>query len=384
VGAAGPEALKQALRDVGATGAIDVRVSGAGDARPLQPLRPLAVCTSGAAATLRSAASAGAAGALRGYCNGQTLEIEARAAHGAPVVLRLPPATAGMERLLMAELEGDDGVMPSLRPVLLTRDAAVAAEVEAALGALEDDAEAEGCILALGHALTAGAPAVVVRLAAEVAAAHGLDVTLARLCTPLAALGACPRGTDTPLHAAARSGDVGRVRSARTVLGCSAGGASAVGVRGSTPLHAAASLPAPAPRAAMLRELCSPADGTAPLAWLAARDDSGATPAQLAAAHAGAHDATGALDAELRMRLTGASGRARAALRSARDTDGFFIPEMAAEVAAERLTAQGDADAAALLCATLQLPHAMVSADTRRLGAQQCDRCAARSCPAEA
>jgi hypothetical protein len=365
VGAAGPEALQQALRAIGATGAIDVRVRRAGDARPLPPLRPLAVCTSGAAATLQSSAPAGAAGALRAYCCGQTLAVEARAARGAPVALRLPPASACMEGLLMVELqlEGDDGALPRLRPVLLTRDAAVAAEVAAALGALEDDAEAEGCILALGHALTVGAPAAVVRLAAEVAAARGLGATLQRLCAPLAALGACPPGTDTPLHAAARSGDAGRVQRARTVLGCGAGVPSAVGVRGATPLHAAASLPAPEPRAAMLRELCSPDDGTAPLAWLASRDGSGATPAQLAAAHAGAHDATGALDAELRMRLAGASGRARAALRSARDTDGFFIPEMAAEVAAERLTAQGDADAAALLCATLQLPHQILSAD---------------------
>ena len=368
VGAAGPAALKAALGAAGAAGGIDVSTSVGVASTPLPPLRPAAVCSAAASSmALASAAPAAADGVLRAFCCGRTLALQARAQRGRSVALRLPPAAAGLEGLLMVQLEEDGNGSESgsgsgneygFRPVLLTRDAAVAAEVAAALDRCDDVAEAEGCVLALGHALTAGAPAAVVRLAARLAAARGWGATLAHLRALLAASGPTPAGEDTALHAAAASGDASRAQLARDMLGDAAGNASSTGAHGITPLHIAAAIASGCARAAMLRELCtSHDDGKAPIAWLSARDARGDTPAQLVAAQPGAHAATGALDAELRVRLAEAAVRARAALRQARDCDGYFVAELACEVAADRLAAEGDADAAAMLRATLQLPY---------------------------
>jgi hypothetical protein len=245
-----------------------------------------------------------------------------------------------------------------LRPVLLTRCAAVAAEV-ASLGAACDDAgissaateaEADAVLLAIGHALAPGAPASVVRLAAAAAAQRRWHATLARLL-PAAVAAGLLAGEDSLLHAAARSG-CARIVAAVRAAGAACGCAGSVGARGVMPLHLAASLRDAAAREAVLAALCD-GDASAPLAWCAARDASGRTPAQYAAAAGGAAVA----DAALRARLAVAGKAAAAALRHTQDELGIFAPQHALETASATLSASGGQaalDAISVLCVMLQ------------------------------
>ncbi len=243
-------------------------------------------------------------------------------------------------------------VRTRLRPVLLTRDADVVAEVAslASLASALDD-EAESIVLTIGHALAPNAPAALLRLAALLAVQRRWHATLARLLPALVAASAStaastpPEGEETLLHAAARCGDA-RIVAALLQAGaaCGACGSESGSAGGATPLHLAAALPDASARSAVLVALVH--DASAPLAWLAARDAAGRTPAQVAAAHGNRNDdgTAAALDTALRGRLLAARAAAVAALAHVRDERGVFAPQHALEVAAAALAAAASSD----------------------------------------
>jgi hypothetical protein len=161
----------------------------------LPPMRPLAVC-SAAPAVLRSVAPCAASGPLLVRVGGATLCLppDAASAQAGECASCALPALPGAQGLALLELCVAGGAR--LRPVVLTADAAIAAE----LAALGDDADAgtpgcctaagaEAVALAVGGALAPGAPAALLRLAAAAAARHALHATLATLLQRLAASG---------------------------------------------------------------------------------------------------------------------------------------------------------------------------------------------------
>ena len=350
--------------------------------RRLPPLAPLALLST-AAGELRLAPGSDGAAAASGtqalpplLCrlHGQYLLLEVRG-HVACV-----PATdaEGVALVESAPLEnGDDGDAASAarprpaapRPVLLTRDAAIAAEVAAAAAALPADAAAaraalEAAVVALGHALRPEcATPLLARAAIEAlhrgwaAAARRLVPCLAERLEGVAESGggsastpgaggrsssssqgasappsapydeggdddvAAPHGV-TLLHAAAASGNA---ELAALVLRYGPerrfGAAATPGPGGATPLHLACR----ADSAAVAELLTAAAGGgddddsdatvddaaSAVLAWFTAHDDAGSTPSRMAAAP-GASTALADLDVALRQRLRAGSRLARA------------------------------------------------------------------------
>ena len=234
------------------------------------------------------------------------------------------------------------------RPVLLTRDAAIAAEVngtEAALptapaaAASAARASLEAAVIALGHAMRPGCPLQLLARAAAAALHHGWGVASERLVPDLAARlaeaeaggahgssddVAAPRGV-TLLHAACASG---RPDLAALVVRC--GGAAGrlgapwrPGPGAATPLHVAVRAPprpggdgaAVAARLTCVDAAAGPAAieaaARALVAWFSAHDVAGRTPSHMASAP-GAPLGLALLDAALRPRLRDGAVLARA------------------------------------------------------------------------
>ena len=347
----------------------------------LPPLRPLALCST-ADSRLASAQplQAPAPGRLICRLHGQHLRLgdDAALTPGAPLSAKLPACNAdGVAFFEAAPLAGgDDAALPATsRPVLLCRDAAVAAEV-ATLGDAIDamppgaaaDAAAEAAerlVIALGFALRGGDECPPRLAAAALAAAltQGWSATVAALlhrAPPLSKSkrrsAAAMKGAETALHAAARCG---RLEMLQAVLTHEAFASGRLGRAGSpaadgvTPLHLAATLRAPGAASAAVTALME-GDACAPLAWFAARDARGATPAQLAAA--AAWDGADAAAAAMAQRL--AAGRAAAAEACAAEAEALEleVPELVWEAALASLAATPGATAAtarALLLAAL-------------------------------
>jgi hypothetical protein len=176
------------------------------------------------------------------------------------------------------------------RAVLLTPDAAAAAEVCAGLAHVSD-AEASAVVTLCGAALLAGAPARTTRAAASCAAQRGWNNLLRAYLNDLAAsVPPCAEDADDddddaredmPMHGAARGGNAAAVR----LLARTPGGGDALSVDdvGATPLHYAARLRRGAARHATLRALLA-SHPAARRAFDTARDATGRTPAQYAAA----------------------------------------------------------------------------------------------------
>ena len=209
------------------------------------------------------------------------------------------PATGaeGAARFWLAT-EGGNG--SASRAVLLTTDAAIAAEVSVALDA-ENDANAEEherLICALGAALRPGCPARVVAAAAHATLRRGWSATSARL---LPALLTALVGTDvdgvaaarTLLHAAALSGDVQLVRLTLLHGGSdhAFGAPETADEHGITPMHLAAA----AGYESVIKELAL-ATPNALLAFFYVRSLEGkVTPADVARATGGAAAETSAV-----------------------------------------------------------------------------------------
>jgi hypothetical protein len=354
----------------------------------LPPLRPLALCVaaparvaSRAAAPAPAPAAQGAppAGGYRLLCSlhGQHIaaRLDAPLSFNAPFAATLPPLAAegvALFEAVPADASCDAAAVAPARPrpVLLTRDAAIAAEV-ATLGARLDamppgpasDAAsdaAECLIAALGYALRASpsdeAQACSQRLLSlsiDAALAYGWRATAAALLARVPPVG-LPGGV-TPLHCAVRSGRQDALE-AVTRHACfadgrfgHAGGAASGGV---TPLHLAAALPVNG--VAVVSALAA-VDASTPLAWFAARDAAGVTPA--AAAAAARMPGGEALTAALAARLAGARALATHTCDAVAEQHGLCIAELIWEAALEALhVAPGDvaATARAVLHAALR------------------------------
>ena len=257
-----------------------------------------------------------------GRLHGQNIaQLRCTALPDGSLRLRLPATGAeGAARLWLA---AEGGTGSASRVVLLTADAAVAAEVAAALDA-EDGAheeEHERLICALGAALRPGCPARVVAAAAHASLRRGWAATSARLLPALltALVGADADGlaaARTLLHAAALSGDVQLVRltlqhgSSNNAFGAP----ETADERGIMPMHLAAA----AGDGAVIKELAM-ATPSALLAFFYVRSHDGKlTPADVARATGGAAAET---SATLRRRLEAARELA-AALAAGADGKG--------------------------------------------------------------
>ena len=376
----------------------------------LPPLRPLALHVSSDAAEARvvrcvDAPAPGCAGAVLCRLHGQNVERMAvyppptdadgtrsrsslKAAPGRQLGVRLPEGldSEGVALFSVAYAGYGPGEARA-RPVLLTRDAAIAAEVaqlaaevDAAPPASKEQAEeaAEALVACVGHALRPGAPIEVLMPAAEAAMRRGWTATSARLLTALRAtlLGEadCPVGPEgsmsgrrrTAAAAAAAAGDeagpptllhaaccAGVAASKLVPLTLMLGGPErlfgspcARGPGGVTPLHLAATLADGAAAQALADD--SP---MATLAWFCSRAEvaGGATPAALAVRG-------GAGPAALHARLLGSLSEAQQLAR------GFL--DAAAEEAADEAADEDAAKEAALRRAMRRLSDAQKARDT--------------------
>ena len=154
-------------------------------ARP-PPLLPMAVHASdGGACVLSAAGGARLSASLAARCGAAVLPVELRPDGSLAVVV------GGKEGTLLLEAV-PDGVplhrAGAPRPVLLTSDAAIAAEVAAALPGALSAAAAENAVLLLGAALGDEMPSLRVAAAAStLAAVLGLPATLLRVTSALRA-----------------------------------------------------------------------------------------------------------------------------------------------------------------------------------------------------
>lgn len=317
-------------------GGIAVAEAGRLHARPrmlatpsLPRASPLALLSTsrGEVALLPDGTSPGEPLLLRCLLHGQVLRFErGRESDGAALVAvgdgrrsaALRACGAEGVALLCAASGDDDDADAALRaaaapprPLLLTPDAALVAEVAAAEAELLEAEAAgtpgapawrralEGALLALGHALRPGcSPALVARAAAS-ARALGLRHALRRIVSAVEAVSADGLAPATPgratlLHALALAGDAG------------AAGATA---------------------------LCE-LDADAAAMWLFAHDGAGLTPSQLAAEWPAAF---GALDAALRARYATSAKVAAAAAAAVGSCAGIFVPTERAATAAALL-----------------------------------------------
>ena len=272
--------------DGAAAGPGNTPVSAAGDAalpRPPQ-LQPLALLST-AAATLN--APKGWAGPPPGMqlwlrLNGQVIKLQCKS--GAVTL----PALNGAEGAAHIWLAKEGAAGGAARTVLLTRDAAIAAEVASANA---DDEATQQLLCAIGAALRPGcAPRVLAAATAE-ALSRGWVAVSSRLLPLLRAAvdaGACDADAGIAarrtLHAAALSG---RPELAQLTLSLSAdgklGAPNAQHGRGITPMHLAA-MAGDGATAAVLAG-ASPA---ALVAWFCVRNSEGATPADVACGSAAA------------------------------------------------------------------------------------------------
>jgi hypothetical protein len=332
---AGPLRAWLAGRRLGVRCAGGAEAGGAGEEAAAAPaalprLRPAALLSTApgelrcAAPTLPLPADVALHCRVHGQCVTAELRCTATAAAGAAaggLRLTLPPIGAdGAARLWLAAEGGAGGAS---RPVLLTTHADVAAELAPALDGVADEAEREGLTCVLGAALRPGCPARVVAAAAHAALRAGWAATSARLLPVLAAAlaaAACDAearaAATTLLHSAALSCSAHLVRLTlhHGGRGHCFGAPHAADERGVTPMHLAAAA-AGGGAAALALAAASPA---ATVAWFAACDASGATPADVARAAGGTAADTHAV---LRRRLHAARDSATL-LAAAPDADG--------------------------------------------------------------
>lgn len=373
----------------------------------LPPLRPLALHVSGDGVEARvvrgiDAPAPGCAGPVLCRLHGQNVErmtaypppadadgtrsrSSLKAAPGRQLGVRLPEGldSEGVA-LFSVAYPGYGPGEARARPVLLTRDAAIAAEVaqladevDASPPGTSEEAEeaAEALVACVGHALRPGAPIEVLMPAAEAAMRRGWAATSARLLTAMRAtlLGEsdCPEGSSsgrrrTAAAAAAAAGDeagpptllhaaccAGVAASKLVPLTLMLGGPErlfgspcARGPGGVTPLHLAATLADGAAAQALADD--SP---MATLAWFCSRAEAvgGATPAALAVRG-------GAGPAGLHARLLGSLSEAQQLARDHLNA--------AAEEAADDVADEDAAKEAALRRAMRRLSDAQKAANT--------------------
>ena len=339
----------------------------------LPPLRPLALCSSSPGALASVAAPAGAGFRVLARMHGQLLRVQAeQPAAGGVLRVAVPACHADGVVLFEAEPLGDAGgssavlapASVSARPVLLCRDTAIAAEVASlgdALAALPSGTAADAALAAseqlvvlLGYALRPMGECAPRLLALALAAAmcRGWVATTAALLSRVPPGGAADAVGGSPLHAAARSGrlDVlNAVLSHASYADGRLGHAGTPDVNGCTPLHAAVALPGGA-AAAAVAAMTAVDPGTS-LAWFAARNARGITPAAaaIAAGWPGVREASVALAA----RLSAGRNAAAAACAAVTEEQGLGIPELIWEAALERLAAERS-DVAAVACSVLR------------------------------
>ena len=165
-------------------------------ARP-PPLEPLAVhATEDGACVLSAAGGARLTGPLAARCGAAVLPVELRPDGS----LAVRPGRREGAMLVEAVPEGTPlHRAGAARPVLLTTDAAIAAEVAAALPGVLSAEAAEAAVLLLGAALSAELPSLrVAAAAATLAAALGLPATLRSMTSALRARCATDRVTFEP------------------------------------------------------------------------------------------------------------------------------------------------------------------------------------------
>ena len=172
------------------------------------------------------------------------------------------------------------------RAVLLTTDAAIAAEVSASLDSEDDDAVAEQFVCALGTALRPGCAPRVLAAAAETSLRRGLVATSTRLLTALQAALVSDADADsaaaarTLVHAAVLSRSPDLIQLTLQLGRDGLFGAPGAAVEGGvTPMHLAA-----AAGDSTIALALATATSTATLLWFAARSATGAAPADVAAA----------------------------------------------------------------------------------------------------
>jgi hypothetical protein len=359
------------------------------------PVRPLAAlstnavtvtcapCATGDDDPLAASATSTAGGvSLEARMHGHVLRLLPHPLSSARGATLPPMGTEGIV-LFETSLSYDDGsasdahLTPPPRPMLLTRDADIAAEV-AALGAGCDDDDdeagaAELVVTVIGHALRADASVSVLAAAAAAATLLGCVATLRRLLPALRASAERHAPSSAP-HAALlaarggvsllqRAAAVGRADLARMIL-ASAGGTLVFGTAaaaagdggGVTSLHLAAAARDGGGLAATLTDasLVSPAAaGDALAAWFHARCAAdGRTPSHIARGSAGGRT----LDDALRARYDAAQ-RIVARLSAHLEREGYLRRELLIAEAlsvldgaqAQAQAAQAAADAAALL-----------------------------------
>ena len=228
---------------------------------------------------------------LCGRLHGQNItQLRFVAASDGSLRLTLPAVgTEGAARLWLAAERGAGG---AARAVLLTADAAIAAEVSAALNAedVADEEQQERLICTLGAALRPGCPVKVVAAAAHASLRRGWAATSARLLPALRA--ALPDADEeelaaarTLLHAAAMSGDVQLVRLTLQHGGADGafGAPETVDEWGTTPMHLAAAVSG----SSTVAHALATATPVASLLWFSSRDATSLTPADIATSMGG-------------------------------------------------------------------------------------------------
>jgi len=292
----------------------------------LPRLRPSAVLST-AQAELRATAQQplpGAGVALCGRLHGQCCAGASLAAGTDGRLRLLLPALQGAEGVARLWLAREGSAGGSSRPVLLTRDADVAAELATALDSLDDDvAERLQCVL--GAALRPGCAPRVLAAACAQALCRGWAATARRLLPSLRVAldtGAADvegiAAARMLLHHAVLSGEAAMIRLTLS-HGAAFGSPSAADEAGITPMHLAAA----GGSAAAVTALAT-ATPAATVAWFVARDAAGRTPADVARAAGGA-----AADAHAALRLR---------LETARDR----VSSLAADTASGTATSGGD------------------------------------------
>jgi hypothetical protein len=357
------------LRREHVRGKLSVTAS-AGDAgaAAMTPLTPRAALCTTPVDVRRASPSGAAPPSLRCRFHGQFVQLRDAVGAGERPLAALP--AVGEEGALSFDVAaapfaaGGAAWAATSRVLLLTRDAAVVAEVAATEAALLREAPGAPCcadvddaLLALGHAmrpgcapeLAAAAVAAAMRLgwpsaakralatlSAAVASAHAAHADDGDDAPAQVAVATLPGGV-TLLHEAAASGrpeliaEVLAAGGAAGALGTAATAAHCAG--GATPLHVAAALADADAAIAVIAALTVGADAI--VAWATARlAGSGATPGAVAAARG---RALGALSARLTARAAAGRAAAAAARAAVECVHGVFLPVQRAELAAALL-----------------------------------------------
>ena len=373
-------------------GAVQPAPEAPGAAQRPPPLSALAASCDAATTVSAALPSGAAAPALRCRVHGRFLALAVRVEDGR-MLLDLP--AAGEEGLAMLEPSAGAAATRG-RPLLLCRDSAVVAEVNASADSARDAAEHAAALV--GYALRPGATAAVAGRAAAAAMRMRWPAAAARC---LAALGACEADSEAEEAAAggvcflmheavASSADAlqqllaAQAAAKQPALFGAAGRADGFPA-GATPLHVAARLSRGAQAAEAAEALTRCADDAgadALLAWFCARDAAGATPDSLAAARR--DGALAPLAATLRARL--AEGRA-AALRAAsavQDQHGAFHWPHLAALSEAALPAEEAGETRRVACALLRQLAAAAASPQQPLPPSAVARSAASAAEAAA